>query len=174
MKICILSDSHDNRKLLRAAVEHAVEHGAEVILHAGDVVAPSTFNVLKDFDLPIHVVHGNNMGDTLALVNMSRRKGSLVNYHGQDATLELHGRKIFMVHYPHYARGMACTGDYDIVICGHSHRTDIEMQENIKNTETVYIDAGTVGGVAAPPTYVLGDLEQMTFEIVTVQESGNA
>ncbi len=68
MKVCILSDSHDNRRLLGAAVEHAKAHGAEAVLHCGDVVAPTTLRVLQKFELPVHVIHGNNTGD---LYNMT-------------------------------------------------------------------------------------------------------
>jgi putative phosphoesterase len=166
MKICILSDSHDNRTLLRQAVEHAVGRGVGAVLHAGDVVAPSTLSVLQPLGIPVHVVHGNNGGDLFVLSRIAARKGSVVNYHGADADLELAGRRVFMVHYPHYARGMACTGDYDLVCCGHSHRADIEVLENAKGGTTVFVDAGTVGGVDAAPTYVLADLAAMTFEIV--------
>jgi predicted phosphodiesterase len=49
-----------------------------------------------------------------------------VNYHGQDGVLNLAGRSIFMVHYPHYAQAMALTGDYDIVCCGHDHRVSVK------------------------------------------------
>jgi hypothetical protein len=41
--------------------------------------------------------------------------------HGQDAGPELGGWRIFATHYLHYGRGMACTGDDDLVCCGHSH-----------------------------------------------------
>ena len=42
MKLCILSDSHDNRRLLDHAVADAKARGAEAVLHCGDVVAPTT------------------------------------------------------------------------------------------------------------------------------------
>ena len=47
MKICILSDSHDNLALLDSAVEDAQTRGAEAVLHCGDVVAPSTLQVVQ-------------------------------------------------------------------------------------------------------------------------------
>ena len=170
MKVCILSDSHDRRDLLTAAVGDAAARGAEMVLHGGDVVAPSTLSVLKPFALPVHVIHGNNTGDLYAMNNMARRKGSVVHYHGQDMDTEIAGRRVFMVHYPHYARGMATTGDWDLVICGHSHRTVIEPVPNIKGGETLLVDAGTVGGVAAPATYVFADLAAWAFEVVRVPE----
>ena len=123
MKVCILSDSHDNRRLLGEAVEDARALGAEAVLHCGDVVAPTTLRVLRKYELPVHVIHGNNMGDLYAMSKLSHEPDSVVRYHGQDAVLHMAGRAVFLVHYPHYAEAMALTGDFDLVCCGHDHRT---------------------------------------------------
>ena len=170
MKICILSDSHDHRSLLAAAVDDAKRHGAQAILHCGDVVAPSTLHAVIPFGLPIHVIHGNNTGDMYHMSRLAHKPGSLVNYYGQDAAFTLYGRRIFLVHFPHYAHGMALTGDYDLVCNGHEHRAHIERIPNIKGGETVLVDPGTVGGVGAPATYVLGDLATMEFLIRPVPD----
>jgi putative phosphoesterase len=174
MKVCILSDSHDNRRLLEAAVEHAQALGAEAVLHCGDVVAPSTLSVLKRFALPVHVIHGNNTGDLYMLSRISHRPGSDVHYYGQDAGMDLGGRRIFLVHYPHYARAMATTGDWDLVCCGHDHDAKIEQIAHIKGGHTMLVNPGTVGAVGAPATYVLGNLATMEFELVDVPHSGAA
>ncbi|MDH5649572.1 MAG: metallophosphoesterase family protein [Gammaproteobacteria bacterium] len=168
MKICILSDSHDRREHLAAAVSDAKSRGAQAVLHCGDIVAPSTLHAAQPFGLPLHVIHGNNMGDTYHMTRLAHQKDSGVSYYGQDASLELHGRKIFLVHYPHYAQAMALTGDWDLVCNGHEHRAHIDRVQNTKGTETILIDPGTVGGVSAPATYCLGSLETMEFEIMTV------
>ena len=165
MKICILSDSHDNRALLAAAVSLARDAGAEAVLHCGDVVAPSTLAVLEPVGLPVHIVHGNNVGDQVTLMRMAHRRDSVVHYYGQDADLVLGGRRVFMVHYPHYARGMAATGDWDVVCCGHSHQASIGRVPNVKGGHTVLINPGTVGGIDAPATFVLGDLTTLDFEV---------
>ena len=170
MKICILSDSHDNRQTLAAAVDDAKQHGAQAILHCGDVVAPSTLHAVTPFGLPIHVIHGNNTGDMVHMSRLAHKPGSLVNYYGQDASFTLHGRKIFLVHFPHYAQGMALTGDYDLVCNGHEHRAHIDRVTNIKGGETLLIDPGTVAGIGAPATYVLGDLTSMEFTIRTLHD----
>jgi hypothetical protein len=170
VRICLLSDSHDQRRLLAAAVEDARSRGAEAVLHAGDVVSPSTLLVLEPLGLPLHVVHGNKTGDLLTLTRMVARKGSVIRYYGADADLELGGRRIFMVHYPHYARGMASLGDWDLVCCGHSHRVAVERVPNVRGGTTVLVDAVTVGGIAAPPTYVLIDLATLDCEVRLVPE----
>lgn len=168
MKVCIVSDSHDNRFLLEAAVKDGKSRGAEAVLHCGDVVAPSTLRILNPIGLPVHVIHGNNTGDMYSLSRLHHNDDSVVKYYGQDAGLELAGRKIFMVHYPHYAEAMATTGDWDIVCCGHDHKASIREINNIKNATTLFINPGTVGGVGAAPTYVMGDLEKLEFEIIDV------
>lgn len=164
MKICIVSDSHDNRFLLAAAVKDAKARGAEAVLHCGDVVAPTTLRILNPIGLPVHVIHGNNTGDLYSMAKLAHDETSVIHYHGQDAGIELAGRKIFMVHFPHYAHAMGTTGDWDLVCCGHDHRVEISQIDNIKGGQTLIINPGTVGGVGANPTYVIGDLASMEFE----------
>lgn len=168
MKICILSDSHDNRFLLNAAVEDAHARGVEAVFHCGDVVAPTTLRVLQKYALPVHVIHGNNTGDLHSMMRLAAEPGSLFRYHGQDAGFTLAERRIFMVHYPHYARAMACTGDYDLVCCGHEHRATVDILPNIKGGTTWLVNPGTVGGIGSEPTYVMADLAAMRFEVVAV------
>jgi uncharacterized protein len=168
LKICILSDSHDHREPFAAAAREAKALGAEAILHCGDLVAPSTLHAISGIELPLHVIHGNNTGDVYHLWKFVQQFPNRMHYHGQDATLTLGQRRIFMVHYPHYAKAMALTGDFDLVCNGHEHRAVIERIRNIKGTETLRIDPGTVAGVSAPATYVFGDLETLEFEIRNV------
>ena len=165
MKICILSDSHDHREPFAAAAREAKSLGAEAILHCGDLVAPSTLHAVAGIELPLHVIHGNNTGDVYHLWKFVQQFPNRMHYHGQDATLTLGDRRIFMVHYPHYAKAMALTGDFDVVCNGHEHRAVIERVRTIKGTETLRIDPGTVAGVSAPATYVFGDLATLEFEI---------
>ena len=172
MKVCILSDSHDHIPLIDAAVADAKTAGAEAVVHCGDLVAPSTLHCLQKYGLPVHVIHGNNTGDLYALTQLAHRPGSVVRFHGMDAGIELGGRRIFIVHYPHYARAMAATGDWDLVCCGHSHKFEIYQHTNCAGGITQVVNPGTVGGVGqAPATWVLADLEAMTFERREVPKS---
>jgi putative phosphoesterase len=172
MKVCILSDSHDHNALLDAAVEEAVAAGAEAVLHCGDVVAPSTLHCLEKYGLPVHVIHGNNTGDMFTLGRLAADPNSVVQYHGMDAGIHLGGRRIFLVHYPHYARAMAVTGDWDIVCCGHSHAPKHERMANMAGGETLLLNPGTVGGVGrASATYLMGDLISMEFRVCELDKA---
>jgi putative phosphoesterase len=172
VKICILSDSHDHIALLNAAVASARDFGAEAVLHCGDLVAPSTLDGLEKYGLPVHVIHGNNTGDLYALTQRAHKPDGIVRYHGMDAGIELGGKRIFLVHYPHYARALAMTGDWELVCCGHTHKVAIERLRNMAGRETVMVNPGTVGGVGqAPATWLLADLDAMSFEQYEVPKS---
>lgn len=165
MKVCIVSDSHDNRDLLQAAVAEAVDAGAGAVLHCGDVVAPGTLEVLRPFEVPVHVIHGNNCGDLYMMGRIAAVPDNRTHYYGQDAGITLAGRRIFLVHYPHYARAMATTGDWDLVCCGHDHKADIRTLDNLAGGHTWLVNPGTVGGIKAPATWVMGDLETLSFTL---------
>lgn len=167
MKLCIVSDSHDRADALAQAVREGAAEGAAAVIHCGDIIGTQTLRAAMDVGLPIHVIHGNNLGDPVSLSRWAYESGGLLRYHGADARLNLNGRRIFVVHYPEYGYAMACTGEWDLVCCGHSHVAGAERVGNVKDSATWLVNPGTVGGLAAPCTWVLGDLETMLFQVRT-------
>lgn len=174
MKICIVSDSHDRADALAQVVREAKAQGAAAVVHCGDVIGAQTLRPAMALGLPLHVIHGNNLGDPMMLYNLSRGSGGLLQYYGPDARLELGGRRIFVVHYPEYGHAMACTGDWDLVCCGHSHHAAIERVANVKGTETWLVNPGTVAGLAAPATWILAELDAMRFDIRALDFNANS
>lgn len=168
MKLCILSDSHDRADPLARAVREAAAEGAEVVIHCGDLIGTQTLRAALGVGLPMHVIHGNNLGDPVSLARWARESGGQLEYHGVDARLTLGGRRVFVVHYPEYGHAMACTGDWDLVCCGHSHEAGVAQIDNIKRGKTWLVNPGTVAGLAAPATWVLGDLDALRFEVRTL------
>lgn len=165
MKVCIVSDSHDRAPLLAAAVTAARQAGAQAVIHCGDVIGAMTLKPLLALGLPVHVVHGNNLGDPQALWKLCAASSGLLTYHGADIDMTLAGRRLFATHYPHYARGLACTGDYDIVCCGHSHEASVVQQKNLTGGKTWLLNPGSVGGLGAPASWLLADLATLNFDI---------
>jgi len=174
VKICIVSDSHDRADALAQAVGEAKAQGAEAVIHCGDLIGAQTIKPALAHGLPIHLIHGNNVGDTQALHRQSRASDGLLQYHGADARLELAGRRVFVVHYDDYGYAMACTGDWALVCCGHSHRSEARKLAGVNGNETWLVNPGTVAGLAAPATWVLGDLAAMRFEIRALNASMSA
>jgi putative phosphoesterase len=164
MKLCIVSDSHDRADPLAQAVRAAKGEGAQAVIHCGDVIGTQTLRAALTAGLPMHVIHGNNLGDPVSLARWARESNGQLHYHGPDARLELGGHKVFVVHYPEYGYAMACTGDWDLVCCGHSHEAGVQQVKNVKGGSTWLVNPGTVAGLAAPATWVLGDLAAMRFD----------
>lgn len=165
MKLCIVSDSHDRAEPLLQAVRVAQDRGAEAVIHCGDLIGTHTLRPALALGLPLHLIHGNNLGDPAALHKLEQASGGQLRYHGPDARIELHGRRIFVVHYPEYAYGLACTGEWDLVCCGHSHEANVAHVPNVRGGKTWQVNPGTVAGIAAPATWVFGDLAAMRFEV---------
>ena len=168
MKVCIVSDSHDRADALGQAVREAKALGAEAVVHCGDLIGAHTLRHAMACGLPLHLIHGNNLGDAQALHKLERASGGLLQYHGPDARIELGARRLGLVHYPDYGRAMACTGDGDLVCCGHSHVAGVEQVANVKGGATWLVNPGTAAGLAAPATWMLGDLAAMRFDLHTL------
>lgn len=165
MKVCIVSDSHDRADALAQAVQAAAVRGAEAVIHCGDLIGAQSLKPALAAGLPMHLIHGNNIGDTQALHRLSRTSDGQVQYHGADARIELCGRRVFVVHYDDYGYAMACTGDWDLVCCGHSHRAEVRRVDTVRGGSSWLVNPGTVAGLAAPQTWVWGDLATMRFEV---------
>lgn len=169
MKVCVVSDSHDRADALAQAVREAKARGAEAVLHCGDLIGTQTLRPTLALGLPVHIIHGNNIGDPQSLHRWAAESNGQLRYHGVDGRIELAGRRIFMVHYDDYGYAMACTGQWDLVCCGHSHRAEVRTVANVLGQSTWLINPGTVAGLAAPSTWVMGDLATMRFELQDVE-----
>ncbi|GAB4362091.1 MAG: metallophosphoesterase [Gammaproteobacteria bacterium] len=167
MKIGILSDSHDHTQLLLDAAHEAITMGVEAFLHCGDLVEAETVAELASMGRPVHLVHGNNSGNLDRLRELADRAGSGIHYYGAEADFTLAGRRIFLSHYPERARAMAATGQWDLLCCGHSHRSEIVRIDHERGT-AVLLNPGTVAGIGAPANYAWGSLETLQFEIRSV------
>lgn len=165
MKVCIVSDSHDRAEPLAQAVRAAQALGAEAVIHCGDLIGTQSLKPALAVGLPVHLIHGNNIGDPQSLHRLVKASEGRLNYHGADGRIDLAGKRVFLVHYDDYGYAMACTGDWDLVCCGHSHRAEVRKVAGVNSTSTWLVNPGTVAGLAAPSTWVMGDLAAMRFEV---------
>ncbi|MEJ2607410.1 MAG: metallophosphoesterase family protein [Anaerolineales bacterium] len=103
MIIGVLSDSHDNIWKLDQALPHLRQ--ADVVLHCGDLCAPFMVTRLGQGlpQVPIHIVWGNNDGDTY-LIAQKASAFPAITLHGALAEVELDGLVVALNHYPEIAR----------------------------------------------------------------------
>lgn len=165
MKIAIVSDSHDNGGKLEIAVEHAKILGAQAVFHCGDVTHGDTLRKLERFNLELHVVHGNNANEPAMLADLAGKWPELLHYYGDEARFKLCERSIYISHYPTRAQLAAVSGGFDLACCGHAHKPSIGQVKNAAGSSTWLVNPGTVGAIGASATYLLGDLEKLSFEI---------
>lgn len=120
MKLAIISDAHDNWANLEKAVQISNEAGCEVLLFAGDLIAPPGIAVLEKFNGSVKIVWGNNEGEKVGISQLCA-KSKNVELCGDVFEGELGGVRIFMNHYPRLAELTAQSGEFDLCICGHTH-----------------------------------------------------
>lgn len=159
--IGILSDSHDNLNAIRKAVEFFNEKNVKTILHAGDIISPFTAMAFKELKSKLYFVFGNNDGDKIMLIKKFEEIGAICCGDFGDLTIDslhialLHGTNESMV------KALARSGDFDVVIRGHSHDPGVKIIEGIP-----VINPGECSGVlSGKATVAILEVANLNVEI---------
>jgi len=164
MKIGIISDTHDNLPQIKKAVKIFNREKVELVLHAGDFVSPFTFLEFKNLNYPLKGVFGNNDGDKLYLQEKFRGIGKL---YPTPYNVKINNKNIVMLHKEKLIDALAESQKYDVVIYGHTHRTDLR-----KIGKTIIINPGECGGwLTGKSTIALLDLESLEAKIIKLASS---
>lgn len=124
MRVGIISDTHDHLTNFARALEILIaEERVDVLLHAGDFIAPFAAALIAPGKLavPVHYVLGNNDGERAGLKKMLPELGD------GPLHLELDGRAVLLHHFidwipkPDFDRA-------EIIITGHTHQADIRQE----------------------------------------------
>ncbi len=116
----LISDTHDHLPSIRRAVALFNERGVDLVLHAGDIVAPFTARVFRGLEAPFRAIYGNNDGDRIHLQQFFMDIGEL---HRDPYMGTVGGVSVAVTHVPEMAPSLAAT--QDVVVYGHTHETDI-------------------------------------------------
>jgi len=136
MKIGIIADSHDHVTHTETALALLREEGMELLLHAGDYIAPFVLRrILKEVP-EFSGVFGNNDGDRLLL---SETAGGRI--HPAPFELTLPDHRIMILHEPYGLQAIVASALYDLVIFGHTHEVLME-----RHGKTLVINPGETGG----------------------------
>lgn len=154
MKIGVISDSHDNLPMIRRAVELFNGRGdIELVLHAGDFVAPFAMKALLQLNVPLLAVFGNNDGEH---VGLSKLAADLAD---PPVQREIGGRAVCIVHSIEQAAG--CEAHADVIVYGHDHQANIGPGPPLK------VNPGECCGyLTGRATVAIVDLETLTAEII--------
>ncbi len=126
MKIGIISDTHDHYDNVAKAIEIFRKRAVEAVLHAGDMISAPTAQLFSELKgVRFVAVFGNCDIDRHLL------RATVKGFGGEiyDTAFQgrLDGKTVCMAHVPQAVQQIAESGEYDLVIYGHTHRDDIRQ-----------------------------------------------
>lgn len=157
MKIGLIADTHDNVPMVKKAVEVFNRKNVDLVLHAGDYVAPFSLPPLFSLECDFMGVWGNNDGDKIALEKMAQ--GRIMN----SPSLEKVGEKTILIgHYFETLEALISSQQFSLIVYGHTHRCEIR-----KDGRTMTVNPGECGGwLYGKSTVAVADLDSQKAEIL--------
>jgi len=161
MLIGLMADSHDNLPKIEKAVEFFNQKKVELVLHAGDFVAPFVVEKLKNLNSPLIGVFGNNDGEKRGLTNKVASIGGKIYPSPYSFTWE--GKRILLLHDPAKLKNIDISS-FCLVVYGHTHRKEIRREGDI-----LLVNPGECGGwLTGRCTVGLVDLEGQKVSIEAI------
>lgn len=165
MIVGIMADTHDRLPMLDKAVKRLNEEGVELVLHAGDYIAPFVISHFKPLKADLIGVFGNNDGDKELLKKRFADMGADIR--GNFAEIVIDELKIAMLH-GHEAgllRSLIGVDGYDVVVHGHIHEARAYREEG-----TLVINPGEVCGyLTGKSTIALLDTETLDVKTALLE-----
>ncbi|UCD39976.1 MAG: metallophosphoesterase [Candidatus Bathyarchaeota archaeon] len=141
MIIGIMADTHDRLPLVDKAVRMLNEEEADLVLHAGDYIAPFVIPRFRPLKAKFIGVFGNNDGERIGLKMKFREINAEI--HGNFAEVTVDGLRITLMHgsEEELLRSLINVESHDIIIHGHTHEA-----QTYRKGKTLVINPGEVCG----------------------------
>jgi putative phosphoesterase len=166
VRIGILSDTHDRLSMIVKAVTWCNDAKVDLVLHAGDYIAPFVIDTLAGLHAPMVGVFGNNDGDRDMLLQKCRERKNL-EIRGDFAEITAGDRVIALLHghQKEHLASLVREKNYAVVVHGHSHRPTLT-----RDGGTLVVNPGAVSGyLTGRCTVGLLETEGMAVEIVDLK-----
>jgi len=159
MKIGLISDSHNETKMLKYVANMFECLGIDTVIHCGDVTDAKEINVLKRFKL--YLAYGNSdlnyssFAEKITQFNNKSQSGRFLD-------LLINEKRIFVIHGDDRRKFIDAIQRkcYDYIFCGHSHKIS---DKKIGNTRI--INPGALAGrYGSQSTFAVIDLETDKLE----------
>ena len=162
MIVGIISDTHDRLPLLDKAVKRLNEENVELVLHAGDYVAPFVVPHFKPLKAYMIGVFGNNDGDKELLKKRFTELGAEIR--GEFAEVMVDGLRIALLHGDEedLLRSLIDVESYDVIVHGHTHEA-----ETYRKGKTLVINPGEACGYLSEKPSI-GVLNTQTLDVKTI------
>jgi len=158
MIIGVMADSHDNLFNIEKAVDLFNQKKVNIVLHAGDFIAPFVTRKLNKLKCPLVGVFGNNDGEKKGLKEKILSIGGSI--YEPPFSFEKEGKKILLLHDP--AKIEEEDFDlFDLIVCGHTHQSEVK-----KTKKALLVNPGECGGwLTGKSTIGFVDLDTLEVEI---------
>jgi len=159
--IGILSDSHDNLTRVREAIRLFNDAGCDLVIHAGDFVAPFTVDELRNLRAPVKAVFGNCDGEKAGLAKAFEGLGEI-----RAAPLKFShaGLRFFVCHLDAHVGRQVTSKSFDVIVFGHTHKPLAERRDGV-----LLVNPGEAGGwLRGKSTVALLDPAALAVEIITL------
>ncbi len=157
--IGLMSDSHDNVDAIKKAVRFFNRELCELVLHAGDFIAPFAARELGQLSCPVKAVFGNCDGEKRGLKKVFVSLGEVE----EEPFIFSYADRVFLLTHTHFAnkKHIRC-GKYAVVVYGHTHKPDVRT-----NSGVLVVNPGETGGwLTGKSTVALLDPVALEAEIV--------
>ena len=166
MIIGILADTHDRLPLVDKAVKRLNEEKVNLVLHAGDYIAPFVIPHFKQLKADFIGIFGNNDGDK----DMLRKRFTEIEgaeIRGKFTEVIIDGLKIAMLHgeEEELLRALINAEGHDVVVHAHTHEA-----KTYRKGETLVINPGEVCGyLSGKSTIAILNTETLEVKIIQIE-----
>jgi len=140
------------------------DEGVNLVLHAGDYIAPFAVLRFKPLMAKLIGVFGNNDGDQMLLRRRFEEIGAQI--YGKFAEINVGSLRIALTHgeEENLLRAIINSNYYDVVIHGHTHKAEI-----YRVGKTLVINPGEACGyLSGRATIAILDVEKCKAEILEI------
>ena len=157
LKIAIISDSHDNTKSLKNAIQIANEQKCSYFFHLGDVISPYSAKFLGEFNGIVKGVFGNCDGDRVELTKTFNNFGGEIR--NPPFKFNIKGKSFVLMHEPYLLDEIIKSDEINYIFYGHLHKIDFR-----KISKTTVLNPGESAGFKKVSNFFIMDLFTDNFE----------
>jgi len=167
MLIGLISDTHDRLPYIEKAIKRLNEEQVELVLHAGDYIAPFVASKFKELKADLIGVFGNNDGDKNLLLKKFSQIGAEIR--GRFAEIIVDGLKIALLHgeEEELLKALINAENHDLLVHGHTHEAKI-----YRKGEMLIVNPGEVCGyLTGKSTIAIFDTQTKEARIITLEQT---
>lgn len=165
MIVGLIADTHDRLPLVEKAVKKLNEENVDLVLHAGDYIAPFVAARFKDLKAKMIGVFGNNDGDHTMLRKKFAEVG--IEIRGRFTEVVVDNVKIAVIHGDdtELLQALINAHYHNVIVHGHTHEAKTYRKDGV-----LVINPGEVCGyLSGKATIALLDTKTLDVKTISLE-----